>query len=47
MKKIVTAMGNPIIAQEIEKNEKFKLIAQDLQYQEAIFELMEENEIQI
>lgn len=47
MKKIITALGNPIIAEEIEKSKKFEVISQDLQYQEAILDIIEINHIDI
>lgn len=41
MKKIVTALGNPILNNELKKYKEFQIMINDIQYQEAIIEFLE------
>lgn len=41
MKKIITALANPILNENLEKKEDFEILAKDIQYQEGILEIME------
>lgn len=41
MKKIITAIGNPILNEELKKEINIEVLANDIQYQEGIFELLE------
>ena len=41
--KIITAIGNPTINEELKKNEKFSVISKDILYKEGILEFLEEN----
>ena len=43
MKKIITAINNPKLNQELKKEKKFEIIGKDIQYKEAILELLEKN----
>lgn len=43
MKKIITAIDNPKLNEELKKEKNFKIIGKDIQYKEAILELLEEN----
>ena len=43
MKKIITAIDNPKIFNEIKKIKEIKIIAKDLIYKEAILEILEKN----
>ena len=46
MKKIITALANPILNENLKKEKDFEILTKDIQYQEGIFEIMEEkNEI--
>ena len=46
MKKIVTALGNQILNENLKNEKEFEILGQDIPYQEGIFEIMEEkNEI--
>ncbi len=47
MKKIITAIGNPELNKELKKTNNFEVLADDIQYQDGIFELLEENNIDI
>lgn len=40
MTKILTALGNPTVNNELKKYEKYDVIADDLQYQEAVFDVL-------
>ena len=42
MKKIITAINNPKINEEINKNPNIETISKDVQYREAILELLEQ-----
>ena len=41
MKKILTALGNPTLNNELKKYEKYDVVCDDLQYQEAVFDMLE------
>lgn len=41
MKKIITAIGNPTLNQVLKKEEAFKIVAEDISYQEGILEVLE------
>ena len=41
--KIITAIGNPAINEELKKNEKFNVISKDIFYKEGILEFLEQN----
>ena len=43
MKKIITAINNPKLNEELKKENNFKIIGKDIQYREAILEILEEN----
>ena len=43
MKKIITAIGNPKLNEELKKENNFEIIGKDLQYKEAILEILEKN----
>ena len=43
IKKILTAIGNPFLNNELKKIENFEMIGNDIQYQEGIFEAFEIN----
>lgn len=47
MKKIVTALGNPELNKELRKIEEFEIVTSDIQYQEGIFEILEEKNVDI
>lgn len=42
MKKIITALDNPTLNEYLKKEKDFEILAKDIQYQEGIFEIMEE-----
>ena len=41
MKKILTAIGNPILNVSLKKENEFEVMAEDIQYQDGIFEFLE------
>ena len=41
IKNIITAIGNPILNNELKKNKELNIINNDIQYQEGVFELLE------
>ena len=41
--KIITAIGNPEINEELKKDNYYEVIGVDIQYQDGIFEILEEN----
>ena len=43
MKKIITAIGNPILNEYLKKEEDIIVIGNDIQYQDGIFELLEKD----
>lgn len=47
MKSIVTAMGNPTLNNELKKYEKYDVIGEDLFYQDAVMDFIEENNVDI
>lgn len=44
MKKIITALANPILNETLKKNEEIEIITKDISYQEGIFEVLEKEE---
>lgn len=44
MKKIITALGNPILNENLIKEESFEILTKDIQYQDGIFEILEKEE---
>ena len=47
MKKIITALNNPIVNFELQKQNKYKIVGNDICYQEGIFEMIEKENIDI
>lgn len=45
MKKIITALANPILNENLKEEEDFKILTKDIQYQEGIFEIMEKENV--
>ena len=43
MKKILTAINNPKLNEELKKESNFQIIGKDIQYKEAILEVLEKN----
>ncbi len=43
MKKIITAINNPKLNEQLKKENNFKIIGKDIQYKEAILETLEKN----
>lgn len=43
MERIITAIGNPIINKKLKENRNIKIIGKDIQYREAILEILEKN----
>ena len=43
MKKIITAINNPKLNEELKKENNFEIIGKDIQYKEAILEILENN----
>ncbi len=43
MKKIITALGNPNLNEELKKIQEYKILGPDIQYQEGILEKLEKN----
>ena len=41
MKKIITAIGNPILNRYLKRNPLFEILSEDIQYQEGILEFLE------
>ena len=41
--KVITAIGNPEINEELRKDDFYKVVGVDIQYQDGIFEILEEN----
>ena len=46
-KKIITAINNPNLNNELKKEKYLRVIGRDLQYKEAILEMLEINKIDI
>lgn len=44
MKKILTAINNPKLNEELKKEKNFEVIGKDIQYKEAIIEVLEKND---
>lgn len=45
MKKIITAINNPKLNEELKKEKKFEIIGKDIQYKEAILDVLEKNRL--
>jgi len=43
MKKIITAIGNPFLNEELKKHEEYEILGPDILYQEGILEKLEKN----
>lgn len=43
MKKIITAINNPKLNEELKKEKNFEIVGKDIQYKEAILEILEKN----
>ena len=43
MKKVITAVANPIINNELKKEKNIEVIGNDIQYQEGIVEVLEKD----
>ena len=43
MKKIITAIDNRILNEELKKEKNFEIVGKDIQYKEAILDLLENN----
>ena len=43
IKNILTAIGNPMLNNELKKIENINIVNNDIQYQEGIFEILEIN----
>ena len=43
MKKIITAINNPKLNEELKKENNFEIVCKDIQYREAILEILEKN----
>ena len=43
MKTVITAVANPIINNELKKEENIKVIGNDIQYQDGVIEILEKN----
>ena len=43
MKSIMTAIGNPVFNKELRKQKNIKIIGKDIQYREAILDILEKN----
>ena len=41
MKKVITALANPYLNKEMQNEKNIQILFQDIQYQEAIFEILE------
>ena len=44
MKKIITAINSPKLNEELKKQKNFEIIGKDIQYREAILEILEKND---
>ena len=42
MKQIITALGNPLLNDKLKEEKEFKILTKDIQYQDGIFETLEE-----
>ena len=45
MKKIITAINNPALNEELKKEKNFEVVGKDVQYKEAILEILEKNKL--
>ena len=44
MKKIITALGNPLLNNKLNENDNFEIVVKDIQYQDGIFEILHKEE---
>jgi len=44
MKKIITALGNPLLNEKLSNEKEFNILTKDIQYQDGIFEILEKEE---
>lgn len=44
MKKIITALGNPLLNDKLSEEKEFNILTKDIQYQDGIFEILEKEE---
>lgn len=44
MKKIITALGNPLLNDKLSNEKEFNILTKDIQYQDGIFEILEKEE---
>ena len=47
MKKIITALGNPTLNNELRRYEKYDVIAEDMLYQEALLDFLNNEEADV
>ena len=47
MKKIITAIDNPKLNEELKKEKNFEIVGKDIQYKEAILEILEKEKIDL
>ena len=47
MKKIITALNNPNLNEELKKENDVKILFKDIQYKEGIIEILENKKIEI
>lgn len=45
MKRIITAIGNPMLNNKLKNERDINIIAKDIQYQEAVFEILKNNKV--
>ena len=43
MKRVITAVGNPMLNNELKKENDIEVINSDIQYKEAIIEILQKN----
>ena len=44
MKKVITALSNPVLNDKLREENEFKILSKDIQYQDGIFEILEKYE---
>ena len=47
MKKVLTALGNPTLNQELRKYSKYDVVTDDLFYQEAVLDFLKEEDFDV
>ncbi len=45
MKRVITALGNPVLNNELRKYEKYDVFTDDLFYQDAVIDVVEEENV--